>query len=197
MSKQYYGAYLADNNLSKLSHQLIGYILNTNPTFVLEFGCGTGKNLKKLTEKNNNIKPFGIDISPLGILHGNIKNELPYLAIGDEDWLPRFSYMDVVFTCSVLDHIENVGPIIKEFKRIGKHVFLAETNDVPGDFYYPHDYESYGFKRLDYEWTSTGDGGKYYIWYWKYGLTGEQGDSFGAPHWYGADFAHDDLGIRK
>jgi hypothetical protein len=67
---------------------------------------------------------------------------------------------------SVLDHIENIDEIIMEFKRIANKIYLAETNDQPGGFYYPHAYEAYGFDKIDFEWTSDADGAKYQIWKW-------------------------------
>jgi SAM-dependent methyltransferase len=183
--KEYYKNYLADNEVSRLSHRLVSEILSKSPNSVLEFGCGTGKNLKEIKEKSKkSVSVFGIDVSLIGIQHGNIKNELDYLALGDQDWLSRIFNMDVVFTCSVLDHIENVSDIIKQMQRIASHVFLAETNDVPDKFYYPHDYESFGFVKLPFEWVSDGDGSTYYIWHWQHLTGGEHGNSF----------AHDDLG---
>lgn len=185
-ASEYYKSYLADDNISKLSKVLVDKILKTSPVSVLEFGCGTGKNLKLIKQKKD-IKCFGIDISLIGVEYAKIKNEVDYVAVGDQDWLPRLFNIDVVFTCSVLDHIENVSGIIKEFQRIGKHVFLAETNDVPSKYYYPHNYESFGFRKLDFEWVSDGDGSTYYIWHWQAIPRGEYGNSFG-------DYAHDDLG---
>lgn len=195
MSKEHYSTYLADNELGKLNKELVNEIVSLNPISVLEFGCGTGKNLKEIQRLNKRDKTYvyGIDVSLIGLQHANIKNEIDYLALGDQDWLSKLYGFDVVFTCSVLDHIENVSPIIKEMQRMAKHVFLAETNDVPGEYYYPHKYKSYGFTKLNFEWVSTGDGATYHIWKWNYIPSGETGDSFGSPHWYGADFAHDDL----
>jgi ubiquinone/menaquinone biosynthesis C-methylase UbiE len=194
--KEYYSKYLADDNASDLSKFLVDQILMTQPTSALEFGCGTGKNLKLIRENENkyalsNTKLFGIDISLMNVIHCHIKSDLPFVAHGDEDWLPKIRNIDVCFTCSVLDHIEKVDDIIKEMQRISKYVFLAETNDVPDEYYYPHKYESYGFKKLDFKWVGN-DGSTYYVWRWgiskgipKYG---EEGNSFGA---------HDDLGSSK
>lgn len=158
--KRFYQDYLADNGLSPLSQELIQLIRVGDPRSVLEFGAGTGKHLKEFPRA----KTFGIDLSLHNLIHANVKNGQNYFAIGDEDWLPKLQGFDVAFTCSVLDHIEDVDGIIKELKRIAKRVYLAETNDTPGQFYYPHDYESYGFRRTKFEWKSTGDGATYHIW---------------------------------
>lgn len=127
---------------------------------MFEFGCGQGKNLKR-------IKPFvdvvhGIDVSVPAILIA--KQFIPFAEVGDENTLKYVGQYDVAFTCSVLDHIPEIGGIIEELKRIAPAVILLETNSVQGRYYYPHDYESYGFTKLDYSWKSTGDGALYEIW---------------------------------
>lgn len=133
------------------------------PIHALEFGCGSGKNLKLL----EGVSTAGIDISFINIIKSVAKNDLTFAMFGDETHLRHLCNFDVVFTVSVLDHIENVEGIIGEFKRIAnKAVFLAETNNQPGPHYFPHDYENMGFEKIDYRWQSDGDGAIYYIWKW-------------------------------
>lgn len=159
--KSHYYTYLADDKLGELNLKLIELIKSERPVHVLEFGCGTSKNLKKL-----DCVTCGMDISPANIMSSHFRNELKFAIIGTEYHLGHLCNFDVVFTCSVLDHIEDIERIIREFKRIGKTVFLAETNDVPGKFYYPHDYELYGFEKVPgFYWTGD-DGASYYIWKW-------------------------------
>ena len=43
--------------------------------------------------------------------------------------------------------------------RRTKAILLGETNSFDKDFYFRHDYEAFGFKRLDYEYLSPEDGG--------------------------------------
>lgn len=193
-AKEYYKTYLADDGISPLSREIVNYILKDNPNSVLEFGCGTGKNLRLIREQEHTyaqseIKLFGIDVSLINVIHANVKNDLPYICLGDQDLLPKLRNIDVVFTVSVLDHIEYVDDIIKEFKRIAYRVFLAEPLlDKPETFYYAHDYGKHGFVKLPYQWESDGDGNTYYIWEWRQQPRGENGDSF--------DWVHDDLGKR-
>lgn len=174
--KEFYKNYLADNYISDLNRELCYLIKKENPVHVLEFGCGTGKNLhliKCIVIDSFNNEPIpelcGMDLSFLNFTHCYTKN-IPFLTLGDETHLRHLCNFDVVFTCSVLDHIENIDGIIDEFKRIAnKCIFLAETNDSIGKYYFPHDYESYGFEKLDYEWQSQlpeGDGARYNIWKW-------------------------------
>lgn len=160
-SQNYYKNYVADGNMSDLSYKLYELITQCNPGHVFEFGMGVGKNLVAFDLQK--IVTCGLDISPMNVIRSHIKNELPFVIIGNQYHLGHLCNFDVAFTCSVLDHIEDIDQIITDLKRIAKTVFLAETNDVPGNFYYPHDYESYGFTKLDFEWTGE-DNAKYYIW---------------------------------
>lgn len=175
--KQYYQNYLADDTIAPLNEELQKLISLEKPLHVFEFGCGTGKNLAGL-----GCVTCGLDVSFNNILHAHARNRIPFLIHGDEHHLGHLTGFDVVFTCSVLDHIELIGRIVAEFKRMGKTVFLAETNDVPGEFYYPHDYEALGFVRLDYFWSSPADKAIYYIWKWSRAIENAKEKS------------HDDLG---
>lgn len=171
-TKEYYRRYLADDSLQELNHKLVEEILKFDPASVFEFGMGTGKNLNLF--KNNvcsysesNIVTFGIDISPIAVLTSMTKYSLDFVGIGDETKLVNFTNFDCVFTCSVLDHVEDkeFKLIITNFKRIAKKaIILAETNDIVSEFYYKHDYEKHGFKKIDYNWTSQDDCANYNIW---------------------------------
>ena len=186
-AKEKYKTYLADDEISPLSKRIVKHILLSSPTRVLEFGCGTGKNLKHIRENEHkyalsNIRLVGIDVSLLNIIYANVKNDLPYVFLGDQDILPMMQNIDVVFTVSVLDHIEFIDDIIKEFKRIAKRVYLAEPLlDKPSDLYWAHDYKKFGFTKMDFEWKSNGDGNTYYLWEWVK-VSGEQGNSFSWPN---------------
>ena len=161
--KEFYSNYQADDTFSELSSQLVKEVLKFSPNHVFEMGCGTGKNLKPFNERN--IPTIGLDISMINIINAKVKNELPCVICADESYLRNLVNFDVVFTVSVLDHIEDIEGIIQEFKRMAnKAVIIAETNDVADDFYYPHDYESYGFVKSDYKWRSNADGANYFIW---------------------------------
>lgn len=128
---------------------------------MFEFGCGDGKHLRWL--RSNGIETFGLDISIVNVFRAQAQDH--GYALGDERYLKFLGNFDCVLTVSVLDHIELIDEIIVQFKRIAKKViYLLETCDTPADFYYPHDYESYGFTKLPYKWKSNGDGATYYIW---------------------------------
>lgn len=163
-AKEFYKSYRADNQISPLTFELGRLIMEEKPGEVFEFGCGSGKNLRQFDRMG--IVTFGLDISILNVIEAQLTNDLPFVALGDETHLGYLTGFDVSFTCSVLDHIKDIDKIISELKRITRKViYVAETNDTPGKYYYPHDYESYGFEKLDFEWKSeTGDGATYHIW---------------------------------
>jgi SAM-dependent methyltransferase len=159
--KAFYRNYLADNKLDDINFKLEELIRAENPNSVFEFGCGTGKNLRLLDPQ---IVTCGMDVSPQNIIASHYRNQRTFAIIGDEYNLGHLANFDVAFTCSVLDHIEDIDRIIFELKRIAPIVFLAETNDETGEYYFPHDYESYGFKKIhDFEWIGQ-DKSRYYIW---------------------------------
>lgn len=166
--KEFYKTYWADEELSELSAKLINEITSIKPVHALEFGSGTGKHLDIL--ESFNITCAGIDISAINSVTAITKKKHYCTIYGDETYLRNLCNFDVVFTCSVLDHIEDISRIVGEFKRIAnKCVLVAETNDVPGPHYFPHNYEEYGFKKLDFIWKSRGDqgdGASYFIWVW-------------------------------
>ncbi len=173
--KEFYKNYLASDEKVQLHYKLYDTILNMKPHYnILEFGCGTAKNIIHLYKFFNSIwEVRGIDISEKNIEAAKQKiseRENIILTVGDENYLKEYrdDYFDVTFTCSVLDHIENIDEIISQMKRISTTgIVLAETNDTPGEFYYPHDYEKYGFTRISFMHKSEIDGAIYEIWTWK------------------------------
>lgn len=171
--ESFYQIYRADDNLSKLSHELIAKARQYNPTSVLDFGAGSGKHAAAFNRFG--IETMAVDLSMMNVLSSHIKHELPCVCCSNERILARLTNFDVVLTCSVLDHIELIDDIIKQFKRIAnKVVFLAETQyHNPELMYFYHDYQEMGFKDIGFTWQSdpkTGDGNTYKI--WKYVQTG-------------------------
>ena len=166
MSKEateFYKDYQADDTISQLSERLMAEIMKYQPAHVLDFGSGSGKHLHWLDQRG--IVCHGIDISPVNVATSIFKHQVPSVAIGNHTHLRHCCNYDVVMTCSVLDHIEHIEGIIQEFKRIAnKAIVIAETNDVPAAYYYPHNYEAHGFRRIDWYWRSSGDGAVYNIW---------------------------------
>jgi len=167
--KEYYRTYEASGEFVELHHVLTDTILGFHPSQVFEFGCGVGKNLLALLRQSDKVnEAVGIDISPKNIEKA-VDNGMKkgHVLVGDESFLNGFSFQrfDVSFTCSVLDHIPEIEKIVNNLKRISKKaVILAETNDIPGKYYFPHDYESLGFRKLNYKYASPQDKSTYFIW---------------------------------
>lgn len=165
-AKSYYRSYIANSEVSALNEQLVQDILSYNPKSVLEFGCGVGKNLELLKEKVD--EHLGIDISAKAVEIARKKNL--NVINGDELKLKTIKNHDIVFTCSVLDHIKDIDNIVSELKRAANlAIIIAETNTKVGRFYYPHDYESLGFVKTYYVYISNQakKEATYYIWHYR------------------------------
>lgn len=162
--QHYYSFYEADDTLSLLSDELIRTILSFKPIAALDFGSGSGKHSAVLNK--HGVCTMALDISKVNTCIAAFKHGLPCVILGDETYLRHLANIDVVFTCSVLDHIEKVDGIIGEFKRIAnKAVILAEPSiHDPEMMYFAHDYASMGFVKQDFSYASPADGNTYFIW---------------------------------
>lgn len=164
-AKKFYQHYEADDNLSGLSFALRDFVMTDKPQHVFEFGCGSGKNLKLFHDLG--VVTCGMDISFMNVVNARIKHGLPFVIHGNEQHLGHIQHFDVVFTMSVLDHIELINRVVADLKGIArKALYLAETIETPGEYYYKHDYESLGFEKIkDFSWVGE-DGATYFIWKW-------------------------------
>jgi ubiquinone/menaquinone biosynthesis C-methylase UbiE len=181
-AKDYFKHYLADDVVRQLNRDLVQEILKYKPENVFEFGCGQGKNLALINPVARSmgiehVDVIGIDLSIKAVYEARQKGRKTIYP-GDETLLAKLPArdIDVCFTCSVLDHIEHeitVDHILSDLKRMSeKAVILYETQrHTPNTYYYYHDYESYGFTKLDYEYISSerdgGDGSLYSMWVWE------------------------------
>jgi len=162
--KEFYKNYQADNVLDDIDFKLIEVLLDFNPCSAFEFGCGSGKNLKLLKDKSKiEVDTCGLDISVINVFQSHC-NGVDSVIRGDERHFPLRKF-DVTFTCSVLDHVEDITNIIGNLQEMtNKAIVVAETNSFNENFYYQHDYESFGFEKIDYEYISKDDKGIYNIW---------------------------------
>jgi trans-aconitate methyltransferase len=162
--KSFYYNYHANNAICEIDRMLIDEVVKDQPNSVFDFGTGTGKILRLLQDKLPSAHLCGLDMSFLNIIHARAQNNLPFLIIGEEWHLSKIRNFDIVITCSVLCHIEDIDDILNEFKMIAsKSIIIAETNDVVGEFYYPHDYLGYGFINTGKKWFSPGNDANYII----------------------------------
>lgn len=154
--KTFYSTYLANDNIYEIDQMLVTEVLKHNPDEVFDFGCGTGKNLRLIRERSRKpVNLCGLDLSLLNTIYARSRNDIPFVITGDEYFLCRLRAFHTSITCSVLCHIQNIDNIVEELKRLSyKNVIIAETNDVAGEYYYPHNYESYGFVDTGRDWYS-------------------------------------------
>lgn len=89
-------------------YTLARHILSLEPESVLEFGCSSGRNLKVIQNLSTKpLKLFGIDMNSRTVAAANKSYPDINVTVGDENELKNYAdnSVDVVFTCSVLDHI--------------------------------------------------------------------------------------------
>lgn len=166
--KSFYSTYHANNDLCEVDRKLIKEVIKYQPESVFDFGTGTGKNLKRIQELSPKTNVCGMDLSFLNIIHARAQNNIPFLIIGDEWFLCRLRNFDVVITCSVLCHIKGIDRIVDDLKEIAKKsIIIAETNDNGGEYYFPHDYESFGFVPVVSYIYSAGNNCNYTIYEYK------------------------------
>ena len=161
--KKFYKDYNNGHGIYELNTHMAYLIQSEMPDNILEFGCGTGKNLNLINSKGRS----GIDISSKAIMSGWEKYKDISLIIGDEKLLKSFkdNLFDISFTISVINHIPSpeAENIIQELLRISKKVYLAESNDMWQNYCFPHKYEDMGFTKLNYLWISPKTGAEYNI----------------------------------
>ena len=101
-------------------HVLSSLLQDSEASFVLEAGCGSGR-ISGILEKS-----IGLDWSRSMILSCREKVKRPYV-IADIRHLPfRNNSFDCILTCEVLQHIENIRQVVKEFERIANYVICLE-----------------------------------------------------------------------
>jgi ubiquinone/menaquinone biosynthesis C-methylase UbiE len=91
---------------------------------ILDLGCGNGIFTKRLSEDGAIVT--GLDLSPYLLK----QNPNGLLTCGDATSLPfQDASFDLVFEANLLHHVDNVGAVIREMKRVSRrHVVLLEPN---------------------------------------------------------------------
>ena len=98
---------------------------------VLDIGCGDGFLLKKLLERDKNIKALGLDISPVAIEKAK-ENGIECVL---SDITERLSFSDnsfeSVFLLDVLEHMFQPELVLKEAVRVASdYVYISVPNFV-------------------------------------------------------------------
>jgi SAM-dependent methyltransferase len=105
-------------------------ITSLKPTSVLEFGCNVGRNLLALRGRAPDLRLQGIDVNAEAVAFGRRERGLDLLH-GDETFLTEQldNGFDVIFTVSVLDHLPDPLPILREMVRVARlGVLLLEPS---------------------------------------------------------------------
>lgn len=90
---------------AKYKVQTVKSHLTTQPRNILEFGCGTGRNLNFLKDEFSSANIFGSDISADSIIYAADKYPTIRFLNGDE-LFDYQNYFDLVFISCVIHHIE-------------------------------------------------------------------------------------------
>lgn len=132
------------NYLLNIENELKSLIAINNHKNILEAGCGTGRWIQSLYEKNLNI--YGLDSSPemLKILKEN--NSKLKVINADADFIPaKNNYFDLIFCINAIHHFPDKELFIKESFRILKSNGTVAVFGVD-----PHkDKEWYVYKYFD------------------------------------------------
>jgi SAM-dependent methyltransferase len=95
------------------------------PDGVLEFGCNVGRNLRALAALRPSTRLVGIDVNREAVEWGREEYGLD-LSVGDERALAEFAdnEFDAAFTVSVLDHLPDPEPAVRDLIRITRRQVL-------------------------------------------------------------------------
>ena len=100
---------------------------------MLEIGCGTGKNTEWLITRASHLT--AVDLSPGMLARAREKITSPSVRFVQADilqpWVFREGSYDLVTFSLVLEHIEQLGPVLKEAAASltsGGHVYIGELH---------------------------------------------------------------------
>ncbi len=98
---------------------------------VLDVGCGDGFLLKKLLEKNKDVKVLGLDISPIALEKAK-ENGIECKLFDITERLPfENNSFESVLLLDVLEHMFQPKPVLKEAVRVAsKYVYISVPNFV-------------------------------------------------------------------
>ncbi|MBV1952563.1 MAG: class I SAM-dependent methyltransferase [Cycloclasticus sp.] len=150
VKKYYKDEYHPQYNLSRSNILLYAEIFKLKDVeTIFEFGCNIGRHLNRLN--NFGFDSFGMDINEKWIKEAKKNGLLAH--VGNENDLQKLvmNSVDLVFTNSVLCHMpaKEAEVAINELKRIARrYVIFFECVTKDEKFWWVHDYEKHGFKRV-------------------------------------------------
>jgi len=115
---------------------------------VLEVGCGTGKNTVWLAQKDNRVTAMDFSEAMLQKAKAKVDNELVTFVQADikQKWPFERNAFDWVTCNLVLEHVQDLKPVIKEAARVlksGGYLFVSEL----------HPYKQYGGSKARFDTT--------------------------------------------
>lgn len=120
-------------NISAESRRrLCDKILESDPTSILEIGCGMGANLKVLHSIEPQLELYGVDISPY-IIQKALEWLPPSIVIYEgsfEDLHTIIKPFDVVFTSDSFIYAKHKTDALLGMTKIGKRVLLYEWRQI-------------------------------------------------------------------
>ena len=152
LSKTYdkmYSGYNPRKNYDKIMN-----ILEVKDNYkILDVGCGTGKLLSMIRNKNNKVDLYGIDISPKMIEKAKSKKiKNVSLKVGDAEKLEFDNdQFDILITSESFHHYPYPSKALKEFRRVLKPNGLL----ILCDMYRPTPVRQ--FMNFMFNFTNTGD----------------------------------------
>jgi SAM-dependent methyltransferase len=102
-----------DKYFARYKIEIVKNYINFKPNTILEFGCGTGRNMQFLREKFPDSKLFGTDISQKSIEIA--KSQHPYcefFTLDDQKTDKSFYQFDLIFVAGVFHHIHPAERLI-------------------------------------------------------------------------------------
>jgi ubiquinone/menaquinone biosynthesis C-methylase UbiE len=127
---------------SPIRNKLREFLIDLKCSSYFEFGCNCGANLDFIS-RSTSANCVGMDINDMAVSYGRESFGLD-LVCGDERMLEIIDNYEVVFTSSVLNHIEDIDEILKQFDRIAtKYIVCMEANVTQEPDFWKHDYSSF------------------------------------------------------
>jgi|ETNmetMinimDraft_1059919.scaffolds.fasta_scaffold01582_6 ubiquinone/menaquinone biosynthesis C-methylase UbiE len=138
----------------KYANQIADYIVEQvkGPTKILEYGCGFGRNIRKLEEKlESRCEIHGTDISLAALEEGaNYTHGKAILQHVDGTKIPfNDDFFDFSFTSAVLEHIPNKDfeKICEEMIRVTRKTILHVEASRTYYTKFPHNYKKFYEKK--------------------------------------------------
>ncbi len=122
-----------DKYFAQYKVRLVHKYSSTSPKKILEFGCGTGRNLAYFKEMFPSAQIYGADISDKSIAVAKEQNPFAICHCLDDDFMSSSQNFDLIFIAGVFHHIappERIGVLdsIKSLLSERGALFIFEHN---------------------------------------------------------------------